>query len=188
MRSMIWKERLCRIHTHSAKRVTHTPVSTALVHQQSASHFQQVHSLFSHGKSSSTPLQKPKPNTFPFRIAEKFDTWTDETPPLDDILDSVTLYWHTQSFARCIFPYRHLDTVRHDAKELHIHAPKVFGFSLFPADLGPVPKAWAETTGNMVWYKQHTSGGHFASMEKPVELWEDVEDFVGKVWNSVAKL
>ena len=27
------------------------------------------------------------------RVGEKFIQWTDKTPPIDDILDSVTLYW-----------------------------------------------------------------------------------------------
>ena len=41
-------------------------------------------------------------------IGEKFLFWADaETrPPIDDILDSLTLYWFTQSFARCMYPYR----------------------------------------------------------------------------------
>ena len=39
-------------------------------------------------------------------IGEKFLHWTDEDPPLEAILDSVTLYWFTQSLPRCIYPYR----------------------------------------------------------------------------------
>lgn len=39
-------------------------------------------------------------------IGEKFLEWTDEDPSLDQILDSVTLYWLTETFARCIYPYR----------------------------------------------------------------------------------
>jgi hypothetical protein len=40
------------------------------------------------------------------RIGEKFLEWTDEDPPLDLILESVTLYWMTDTFPRCIYPYR----------------------------------------------------------------------------------
>jgi hypothetical protein len=40
------------------------------------------------------------------RIGEKFQEWTDETPPLKQILDSITLYWFTESFPRCIYVYR----------------------------------------------------------------------------------
>jgi hypothetical protein len=33
----------------------------------------------------------------------------------------------------------------------------------------------------LVWYKQHKRGGHFAAMEVPGELLEDIEGFVGQV-------
>ena len=39
-------------------------------------------------------------------IGEKFLSWTDEDPPLETILESVTLYWFTESMGRGIFPYR----------------------------------------------------------------------------------
>lgn len=39
-------------------------------------------------------------------IGEKFLEWTDEDPSLDEILDSVSLYWLTDTYARCIYPYR----------------------------------------------------------------------------------
>jgi len=40
------------------------------------------------------------------RIGEKFLEWTDDTPPLRDILASVSLYWLTDTFPRSIYPYR----------------------------------------------------------------------------------
>jgi len=40
------------------------------------------------------------------RIGEKFLQWSDEDPPLEQILESVTLYWLTDTFPRCIYPYR----------------------------------------------------------------------------------
>ena len=39
-------------------------------------------------------------------IGEKFLEWTDEDPPVEKILESVTLYWMTDTFPRCIYPYR----------------------------------------------------------------------------------
>jgi hypothetical protein len=40
------------------------------------------------------------------RIGEKFLEWTDETPSLDEILASVSLYWLTDTFPGAIYPYR----------------------------------------------------------------------------------
>ena len=40
------------------------------------------------------------------RIGEKFLEWSDEDPSLDEILMSVSLYWLTDTYQRCIYPYR----------------------------------------------------------------------------------
>ena len=37
-------------------------------------------------------------------------------------------------------------------------------------------------TGNLVWSREHESGGHFAAMEKPKEFAQDVEDFITTAW------
>ena len=55
---------------------------------------------------------------------------------------------------------------------------KPMGYSYFPYEVAPIPKAWAATTGNLVWHKQHSGGGHFAAMEKPKEMAEDIESFM----------
>lgn len=59
---------------------------------------------------------------------------------------------------------------------------KPMGFSWFPKELVPTPRSWIETQGNLVHFSQHTSGGHFAALEKPRELLNDVEDFVKVAW------
>jgi microsomal epoxide hydrolase len=39
-------------------------------------------------------------------IGEKFLAWPDEDPELEKILESVTLYWLTETFPTSIYPYR----------------------------------------------------------------------------------
>jgi microsomal epoxide hydrolase len=39
---------------------------------------------------------------------------------------------------------------------------KPLGYSLFPNELFPVPGSWAGTIANLVHYKRHDKGGHFA--------------------------
>ncbi|KAI8274966.1 putative epoxide hydrolase [Colletotrichum sp. SAR11_57] len=137
------------------------------------------------------------------RIGEKFLTWTHETPSMDEILASVTLYWLTQTFPRGVYPYRQEvidDThgsmtdaecrrvIKDGAKRYIFHPdPKYYcekpmGYSWFPYEIVPVPKAWAATTGNLVWYRSHEKGGHFAAMEQPEALLDDVEEFLKQVW------
>lgn len=40
------------------------------------------------------------------RVGEKFLEWTDEDPPLDKILEGVTLYWLTDTMSRNMYNYR----------------------------------------------------------------------------------
>ena len=61
-------------------------------------------------------------------IGEKFLEWTDEDPALDEILASVSLYWLTDTFPRCIYPYRTLGM-----QFARIEKPT--GYSLFPKEL-----------------------------------------------------
>jgi microsomal epoxide hydrolase len=41
------------------------------------------------------------------------------------------------------------------------------GFSWFPKEIGAVPRAWIETTGNLVFFREHEKGGHLAALEQP---------------------
>ncbi|KAK4546407.1 hypothetical protein LTR36_002084 [Oleoguttula mirabilis] len=116
-------------------------------------------------------------------IGEKFLEWTDEDPALDDILESVSLYWLTDTFPRCIYPYRGIMSGPRPPQ----YVEKPSGFSFFPKEISPFPQSWVAETCNLVAYSQHSSGGHFAAMEKPEELLADVEDWVKKVWKG-AKL
>jgi microsomal epoxide hydrolase len=81
--------------------------------------------------------------TAPSRIGEKFLQWSDKSPPDDEILDSITLWWLTQSFPRAIYPYRQFfgakPTFFHNDENFHIKKP--FGYSWHPQELAPVPVA-----------------------------------------------
>lgn len=139
-------------------------------------------------------------------IGEKFQQWTDQDPPMDEILDSVTLYWLTQSFPRSIYPYRQTNVDRrlfHTDPDYRVKKPS--GFSWFPMELAPMPKAWIEGTMNLKSWKAHEKvmsawffsteheltfwqGGHFAAMENPDLLLEDVEEFISQHWTKASRL
>lgn len=135
-------------------------------------------------------------------IGEKFLEWTDEDPPLDAIMASVSLYWLTDTFPRCIYPYRRL----FERGQLP-YISKPCGYSFFPKEVAE-PRSWAAATANIVSYSRHSGGGHFAvsyeifwskdhdllltfvlqAMEKPAELLADVEEWVPKAWKGDSKL
>lgn len=109
-------------------------------------------------------------------IGEKFLAWSDPktTPSLHTILADVTLYWLTGCYPTSIYTYREVRETPHVSKPV--------GYSYFPFELSPVPRAWAEKTGNMVFFKAHEVGGHFAALERPEVLLEDVEEWVKIAW------
>ena len=92
-------------------------------------------------------------------VGEKYIEWTDQTPSDQDILDSVMLYWVTDTFPRCIYPYIDFFGRGDESTVFHPHpdyfCKKPIGFSYFPYELGPIPLAWAKTTGNIVWHREH---------------------------------
>ena len=117
-------------------------------------------------------------------VGEKHQQWTHETPSIDDMLASTTLYWFTESFPRAIYPYRQFfgaePTFFHNDPAYYVKKP--LGYSWHPEELSPVPRAWVAETGNLVWYREHKQGGHFAAWELPETFVKDLEDFVADVW------
>ncbi|KAE8349384.1 alpha/beta-hydrolase [Aspergillus coremiiformis] len=118
-------------------------------------------------------------------VGEKFLDWPDDPLPLDRILESVSLYWFTETFPRSIYHYRE---VFPPPKTMHTLDPrwyirKPFGHSYFPRELLPAPRAWVEATGNLVFFREHEQGGHFAAAERPQDLLDDVLAFTEQVWS-----
>ncbi|KAL6240140.1 hypothetical protein BDW75DRAFT_197076 [Aspergillus navahoensis] len=122
-------------------------------------------------------------------VGEKYLDWPDTPFSKHKILELVTLYWFTESFPRAIYPYRASNPIPSRPSpmlnELYIHKP--FGFSYFPKELMPTPKSWVEKTGNLVYFNQHSEGGHFAALEQPKKFKEDLTEFVTQVWPSIPK-
>ena len=115
-------------------------------------------------------------------VGEKYLEWSDEDPSMDTILEAVSLYWFTDTSSRCLYTYRQRFEGKppaHDNPSFYVEKP--FGYSLFPKELIPTPKAWVETTGKLSFFRQHPTGGHFAAMERPAESKQDMEEFLEHV-------
>jgi microsomal epoxide hydrolase len=54
--------------------------------------------------------------------------------------------------------------------------------SWFPKEIFPMIKHTIEKDHNLVYFKKHDKGGHFAALERPKEFWEDVKEFTDQVW------
>ncbi|KAB5515021.1 Alpha/Beta hydrolase protein [Coniochaeta sp. 2T2.1] len=122
-------------------------------------------------------------------VGEKFIQWAHPRAPLslDTILAAVTFYWLTDTFQRSMWPYRFLTGhVRAPIPAMPFSDTKPLGFSSIPREQSVLPRMWAEELfPNLVFFREHEVGGHFAALEQPVEFLEDVEEFVRSVRDAV---
>ncbi|KAF2134906.1 alpha/beta-hydrolase [Dothidotthia symphoricarpi CBS 119687] len=108
---------------------------------------------------------------------------------VNDICTTLSLYFFTPpSIMTSMLCYynnvRHEEYTEFDAKEENlIRVP--LGVTTFPFDAFPAPKAGVETTTtNLKFFKERESGGHFACMERPNEMVEDMREFFGKYYEA----
>ena len=90
----------------------------------------------------------------------------------DDILDNITITWLTNtalSGARLYWEF--WGRGYFNAKGVSIPV----AVSVFPDELYPTPRSWAEQAyPRLIYYKKHDRGGHFAAWEQPQLLSEDL--------------
>ncbi|TFB06626.1 Putative epoxide hydrolase [Trichoderma ghanense] len=103
---------------------------------------------------------------------------------MDEAIAESALYYLTGCASTSLYPYRDLlarGRNQVDGSSKLIAAPKILGYSWFRRELVMAPKEWMAKIGNLVFYKRHDVGGHFAALEQPAALLEDVEEFAGKL-------
>ena len=90
----------------------------------------------------------------------------------DDILDNITITWLTNtalSGARLYWEF--WGRGYFNAKGVSIPV----AVSVFPDELYPTPRSWAEQAyPRLIYFKKHDRGGHFAAWEQPQLLSEDL--------------
>lgn len=115
-------------------------------------------------------------------ITEKFQAWTDcagdleSAVSLDELLTNISLYWFTGSIGSSFRMY-----LESRARPLHfapgerIQTP--VGVAVFPAELPMPPRSWVERVYNVRQWSEFAEGGHFAALEQPRALAEDIRAF-----------
>ncbi|WP_432943276.1 epoxide hydrolase family protein [Kribbella sp. CA-253562] len=130
-------------------------------------------------------LQGSKPQTISFALSdspvgqlawilEKFHDWSDPARPLTDvalghILTDVSLYWFTNTSATSANLYYEPSTPPPDP------APVPTGVAVFPTD--PAMRHILSRTHHLTHWTEHPRGGHFAALEAPDLLIEDLRTF-----------
>jgi pimeloyl-ACP methyl ester carboxylesterase len=117
-------------------------------------------------------------------ILEKYRAWSDYGGDVssrftdDFLLTQASLYWFTNTISTSFRPY--YEYGRGVPRSLaRVSVPTAV--ALFPADLSQPPRSWAERTYNVVRYRRMPRGGHFAPVEEPALLAEDIAEFVASL-------
>ncbi|KIJ49111.1 hypothetical protein M422DRAFT_28108 [Sphaerobolus stellatus SS14] len=116
-------------------------------------------------------------------IYEKLVNWTDDYPWTDDeVLTWVSIYWFSRQgpAASLRIYYEVAHTGEWNLASQKLDRAVLAGVSLFPKDIIVQPKTWMQTLANIVFIREHDSGGHFAAYEKPNELAADLRAMFGK--------
>ncbi len=115
-------------------------------------------------------------------LAEKFYAWSDSGGLLepvisrDALLSNITLYWLTGCIGASLRQYvegsrRPLQFVPGQRMEVPL------GVAVFPGELPMPPRSWLERCFDVRHWSVQSKGGHFAALEQPQALAEDIRAF-----------
>jgi pimeloyl-ACP methyl ester carboxylesterase len=110
-------------------------------------------------------------------IAEKFRGWSDAPIAQDDLLTNVSLYWFSGAIGSSFWPYyarMHQGWPIPEGKTIDVP----MGYAEFPKEILRPPRSLAEKTYTRIerWTKMDR-GGHFAALEQPQLLAQEIKAF-----------
>lgn len=118
-------------------------------------------------------------------IVEKFHGWSDidqdsvdgleEKFTKDEILTDISLYWFTGSITSSTRIY--YENRNFPMREPLGYVSVPTAGAIFPKEIYITPRLWAEAQYNIVRWTPMPRGGHFAAMEEPDLLLEDIRAF-----------
>jgi pimeloyl-ACP methyl ester carboxylesterase len=118
-------------------------------------------------------------------LAVKFQDLTDNdgdflhTVDRDTFLSDVTLYWVTGTVGSSMRIYR-----EHQLSESDEAPPKMktpVAYAVFPKEVVAAPERWIDQTYNVVQRTEMPRGGHFAALEQPDLMVQDIRLFFAKL-------
>jgi microsomal epoxide hydrolase len=119
-------------------------------------------------------------------IVEKFRSWSDCGGDVerrfskDELLTNIMLYWVTETINSSVRLYcETMRAGRFAPASERIAVPT--GCSIFPKEIYRPPRRWAEAHFNVVQWTTHAAGGHFAALEEPAALVQDLRSFFRKL-------
>jgi microsomal epoxide hydrolase len=125
-------------------------------------------------------------------IVEKFRSWSDCGGNIesrftkDELLTHIMIYWATESIGTSFLPYYDyshataLTWVKEGLKNWVGSCKVPAAFALFPKDISHPPREWAQRFFDVQRWTEMSQGGHFAAMEVPQLLAEDIRAWFRK--------
>jgi len=115
-------------------------------------------------------------------IVEKFRTWSDCDGDIerrfskDELLTNIMLYWLPQTAnSSCRLYCETMRNAKFPPSGFRVAVPT--GCAIFPKEMFRPPRAWVENLYNVTRWTPMPAGGHFAAMEEPARLVDDVRAF-----------
>ena len=97
---------------------------------------------------------------------------------MDTLLDNIMVYWLTGTAGTATWLYRGATEQKPRALPPGARVQTPTAFAAFPADLAPAPpKEWIERAYELRRHTVMPKGGHFAALEEPDLLVEDIRNF-----------
>ena len=93
----------------------------------------------------------------------------------DELLTNATIYWVTQTITSSTRLYYEVGHATPSGPLGRVEVPTAA--AIFPRDVSMVPRPWAEASYNITRWTEMAHGGHFAALEQPELLVEDVRAF-----------
>lgn len=122
-------------------------------------------------------------------LVEKYRSWSDCGGKIearfskDELLTQITIYWAAETIGTSFLPYYDyanasaMTWMKEGVKKWTGSSQVPAAFAIFPKDISQPPREWASRFFNVQRWTEMPRGGHFAAMEEPKLLAEDL-----RVW------
>ena len=155
-------------------------------HSNQRERWQQAEGGYSH-------IQGTKPQTLSYGlndspvglaawIVEKYRTWSDCNGDVesrytkDELLTNITIYWVTGTIGSSVRMYKENQSTLWEMAEGE-KVPTPAGMALFPQEIAKPPREWAERSWDVRRWEEMPRGGHFAALEEPELLANEIREF-----------
>jgi microsomal epoxide hydrolase len=114
-------------------------------------------------------------------IVEKFRTWSDCDGDVekrfskDELLTNIMIYWASGSIASSLRLYYEMRAAGAAALPPRVEIPT--GCAVFPREIYRLPRRWSEARYKIARWTRMPRGGHFAALEEPELLVDDLRAF-----------